>query len=114
MFLLYNEAVCCMYLISLTEAILMNAHNISLFHRRWKAIHKSFPFTSWSGAVIYLRSCQEQIFIVPKKPLKLDGIEYLFVCVEVLRPSQPNGVMSSVVSLPNHAFAQDRLSPLSG
>ena len=25
-----------------------------------------------------------------------------FVCVEVLRPSQPNGVMSSAVSLPNH------------
>ena len=28
----------------------------------------------------------------------------LFVCVEVLRPSQPNGVMLSVVSLPNHTF----------
>ena len=27
-----------------------------------------------------------------------------FVCVEVLRPSQPNGVKSSVVSLPNHTF----------
>ena len=27
-----------------------------------------------------------------------------FVCVEVLRPSQPNEVMSSVVSLPNHTF----------
>ena len=27
-----------------------------------------------------------------------------FVCVEVLRPSQPNGVMSSMVSLPNHTF----------
>ena len=27
-----------------------------------------------------------------------------FVCVEVLRPSQPNGVMSSTVSLPNHMF----------
>ena len=26
----------------------------------------------------------------------------LFVCVEVLRPSQPNMVMSSAVSLPNH------------
>ena len=26
----------------------------------------------------------------------------LFVCVEVLRPSQPNGVMSSAVSLPSH------------
>ena len=28
----------------------------------------------------------------------------LFVCVEVLRPSLPNGVMSSTVSLPNHTF----------
>ena len=27
-----------------------------------------------------------------------------FVCVEILRPSQPNGVMSSAVSLPNHTF----------
>ena len=31
-------------------------------------------------------------------------LEVLFVCVEVLRPSQPNGVMSSAVSLPNHTF----------
>ena len=28
----------------------------------------------------------------------------LLVCVEVLRPSQPNGVMSSAVSLPNHTL----------
>ena len=28
----------------------------------------------------------------------------IFVCVEALWPSQPNGVMSSVVSLPNHTF----------
>ena len=27
-----------------------------------------------------------------------------FVCVEVLRPSQPNGVMSSAVSLPIHVY----------
>ena len=33
-----------------------------------------------------------------------------FVCVEVLRPSQPNGVMSSVVSLPNHTFTGQALS----
>ena len=26
------------------------------------------------------------------------------ICVEVLQLSQPNGVMSSVVSLPNHTF----------
>ena len=32
------------------------------------------------------------------------GLHCLFVCVEVLRPSQPNGVMSSAVSLPNHTF----------
>ena len=28
----------------------------------------------------------------------------LFVCVELLQPSQLNGVMSSVVSLPNHTY----------
>ena len=28
------------------------------------------------------------------------------VCVEVLRPSQPNGVMSSAVSLTNHTFTR--------
>ena len=28
----------------------------------------------------------------------------LFVCVELLWPSQPNGVMLSAVSLPNHTF----------
>ena len=32
------------------------------------------------------------------------SVEDLFFCVEVLRPSQPNGVMSGAVSLPNHMF----------
>ena len=27
-----------------------------------------------------------------------------FVCVEVLQLSQPNGVMSSAINLPNHMF----------
>ena len=31
-----------------------------------------------------------------------ESIENLFVCVEVLWPSQPNGVMLSAVRLPNH------------
>ena len=31
-------------------------------------------------------------------------LKCLFVCVEVLRHSQTNGVMSSAVSLPNHTF----------
>ena len=34
----------------------------------------------------------------------------LFVCVEVLRPSQPKGVMSSAASLPNHKFTGQALS----
>ena len=33
----------------------------------------------------------------------LEQLLYI-VCVEVLRPSQPNGVMSSAVRLPNHTF----------
>ena len=36
--------------------------------------------------------------------LSSEGAVVGFVCVEVLRPSQPNGVMSSAVSLPNHTF----------
>ena len=31
---------------------------------------------------------------------------FCFVCVEVLRSSQPDGVMSSAVSLPNHTFTR--------
>ena len=34
----------------------------------------------------------------------------VLVCVEVLQPSQPNGVMSSTVSLPNHTFTGQALS----
>ena len=37
-------------------------------------------------------------------------LEVPFVCVEVLRPSQPNGVMSSAVSLPNHTFTGQALA----
>ena len=36
--------------------------------------------------------------------LQAGAIKMTIVCVEVLRPSQPNGVMSSAVSLPNHTF----------
>ena len=39
-----------------------------------------------------------------KKTREFSCVLILLVCVEVLRPSQPNGVMSSAVSLPNHTF----------
>ena len=44
---------------------------------------------------------------------KMDLSTILFVCVEVLHPSQPKRVMSSMLSLSNH-FLLDRLCPLSG
>ena len=40
------------------------------------------------------------------KAVALHMVMALFVCVEVLRPSQTNGVVSSVVSLPNHTFTR--------
>ena len=39
-------------------------------------------------------------------------MQCVFRCVEVLRPSKPNGVMSSAVILPNHTFTGPA-SPLS-
>ena len=42
----------------------------------------------------------------PQKTIRMN----LFVCVEVLRPSQPSGVMSSAVTLPNHTFTGQALS----
>ena len=44
--------------------------------------------------------------VLEKKMFKDYMILYMYsiVCVEVLRPSQPNWVMSSAVSLPNHTF----------
>ena len=45
-----------------------------------------------------------QILIHSYFGLKFVCFIKLFVCVEVLQPSQPNGVMSSMVSLPNHTF----------
>ena len=40
-------------------------------------------------------------FLSVSNYIPLNGFVF---CVEVLRPSQPNGVMSSAVSLPNHTF----------
>ena len=56
-----------------------------------------------SGPVL-LGFLRKQLFHSYKRPEYEKILSLLFVCVEVLRPSQPNGVMSSVVSLPNHTF----------
>ena len=38
--------------------------------------------------------------------MRLSVVSVMFVCVVVLRPSQPNGVMSSAVSLSDHTFTR--------
>ena len=35
---------------------------------------------------------------------QIQNVIYMFVCIEVSWPSQPNGVMLSKVSIPNHTF----------
>ena len=57
----------------------------------WKTIKKKTNRISF--ATIVLRALKVKTLAVRL---------ILFVCVEVLRLSQPNGVMSSAVSLPNH------------
>ena len=69
-------------------------------------------YTIHDGAIGYL--CLRCLFVLrfydPVNPMgscraRSDyTTTLLFVCVEVLWPSQPNWVMSSAVSLPNHTF----------
>ena len=49
------------------------------------------------------QSCQDLTGLLTEL---LEIGERIIVCVEVLWPSQPNGVMSSAVSLPNHKFTE--------
>ena len=60
----------------------------------FKKIFKKISFRNTIRVSNSLDPDQVQHFVGPD----------LFVCVEVLRPSQPNGVMSSAVCLPNHMF----------
>ena len=62
---------------------------------------RSQPLFSWwfnnkKGCINYEYNHKKKSFIYSEFRF--------FVCVEVLRPSQPNGIMSSAVSLPNHTF----------
>ena len=44
------------------------------------------------------------MFLILVEALCMCVCESVFVCVKVIQPSQPNGVMSSAISLPNHTF----------
>ena len=49
---------------------------------------------SFVKIALLVTECEANVLLVPHP----DPHDCLFVCVEVLRPSQPNGVMSSAVS----------------
>ena len=57
----------------------------------------------FSFSFFYFFLSTRNILLLSRADLKLCVALYL-VCVEVLRPSQNTGVMSSIVSLPNHTF----------
>ena len=61
------------------------------------------PVTSWSPVGRRIQMSHRGLYSKANQVI-YSSLPILFVCVEVLRPSQPNGVMSSVVSLPNHTF----------
>ena len=56
--------------------------------------------------VLHLRSVplRDWIYLVLVCHFRHGRQPFWLVCLFVLRPSQPNGVMSSAVSLPNHTF----------
>ena len=64
----------------------------------------------WSGSTLFVLSSEISTKHDNDKNqpdtsyIGIGPVQSLFVCVEVLRPSQPNGVMLSAVSLPNHTF----------
>ena len=65
---------------------------------------------TWSSLIsIALKAKQKNMVFRVTLPYLILLVN-LFVCVEVLRPSQPNGVMSSAVSLPNHMFTGQAVS----
>ena len=69
-------------------------------------------FGSRSGPTFVAATSRETVNDLVELACPGKRVSMRFVCVEVLRPSQSNGVMSSAVSLPNHILL-GRLSPLS-
>ena len=82
---------------------------------KWEPLQGNYILTAdWKdGFHITDTSCVKSVYnISPRNetpyPLTIIVLQfeilYSFVCVGVLWPSQPIGIMSSAVSLPNHTF----------
>ena len=87
---------------------------VLLFLKELDTLNFSSLFTKETTFVtLCLLSCTPSPFWIFFFDVGLTALSTIFCLFEVLRPSQPNGVMSSSVSLTNHTFT-GRLSPLSG
>ena len=83
-----------------------------LFSKRSHDISMCSKFHNWHLNVFFISKLQIQytdsFYTNRKKKYWAKHTHVVmdksFVCVEVLPPSQPNGVMLSVVSLPNHFY----------
>ena len=92
-------------------AILTKSSSIFLYHMMCNTLNGPLCNLRTMKALISLRislccpltESMETVVFVDKETVQIKLYD-LFVCVEVLQPSQPNGVMSSVVSLTNHTF----------
>ena len=74
---------------------------IFIFFRRFNFFSVTiYLFTSLFVRVLYL--AERQLFCLNNAIVIF--VPLMFVCAEVLRPSQPSGIMSSAVSLPYHTF----------
>ena len=69
------------------------------------SIEKYVPAPSLQGgSSSYMKSWCMHVYMEMTDFFLLNVPLFSFVCVEVLRPSQLNKVMSSAVKLPNHTF----------
>ena len=117
-FLFLDENICCRYSLEVPRQgtsneyqqhmfSLRNKEDISIFQMKKSALSvaMSWNVSGATASCIFCASafCQVSPLHVSMTILTVIPFETdLFVCVEVLRLSQPNGVMSSAVILHNH------------
>ena len=65
------------------------------FFKQWRTVGRLWRIQLLFRRFLYVQIKIDQLLCV---------VFWVIVCVKVLRPSQPNWVMSSAVSLPNHTF----------
>ena len=83
-----------------------DCHKVPQCMWQWLITQKCFhqKYLDCDTLSLQAKVCAGSCMKIFERANELKPRHEMFVCVEVLRPSQPNGVMSSVVSLPNHTF----------